>query len=84
MVQTVFQAGNSSVVAIPRQLLQEMGLSVGQKVTVDKVDDETIVVKKATEKPVRKTDPRTSREFQKWLRVFTKENAEILDELAER
>ncbi|MDP1743442.1 MAG: hypothetical protein Q8L51_01500 [Candidatus Amesbacteria bacterium] len=79
--QSVFQAGNSNVVAIPPQFLSDLNLSTGQKVFVDKIDDETIVIKKASTKVSRRS---SDQEFQKWLTSFVAENAEILDELAER
>lgn len=82
--QTIFQAGNSEVVAIPKHLLEELKLKNGQKVTVDKAsDDDAIVIRKASKsiKPSRKV---SKTEFNKWLDKVIKEDAEILDELAVR
>lgn len=79
--QVIFQAGNSNVVAIPAQYLADMNLATGHKVIVDKVDDDTIVIKKAT---TRVSTKKSEFEFQKWLSGFMAENAEILDELADR
>lgn len=79
--QVIFQAGNSSVVAIPAQYLADMNMTTGHKVFVDKVDDDTIIIKKADTK---KTTKKSDLEFQKWLGGFVAENAEILDELADR
>ena len=84
--QTIFQAGNSIVVAIPKHIARDFKLEVGHQVVVDpSADGETIVVK-----PVKKTD-KTAKgnrasdvEFQKWLNEFMEENGEILDELATR
>lgn len=79
--QVIFQAGNSNVVAIPPQYLTELDWSTGQKVHIDKIDDETIIIKKA----IAKVTPKQSEvEFQKWLSSFMAENAETLDELASR
>ncbi|MBI5358483.1 hypothetical protein HZB69_02525 [Candidatus Amesbacteria bacterium] len=79
--QTIFQAGNSNVVAIPAQYMTDMNMGTGHKVWIDKIDSETIVIKKAySKKQAKKTDL----EFQKWLGGFMAENAEILDELADR
>jgi len=79
--QVIFQAGNSNVVAIPAQYLADMNLTTGHKVTVDRIDDDTIVIKKATAKTSNK---KSELEFQKWLNGFMAENAKILDELADR
>lgn len=74
-IQTIFKAGNSQVVAIPKN----MPFKTGQKVLVEKADEETIIIKKASSSP-KKSDT----EFKKWLDIFMEENGEILDELAER
>ena len=79
--QTIFQAGNSSVVAIPAQYLADMNMSTGHKVIIDKIDDDTIMIKKVSTKISNK---KSDLEFQKWLGGFMAENAEILDELADR
>jgi antitoxin component of MazEF toxin-antitoxin module len=79
--QVIFQAGNSNVVAIPSQYLADMHLATGHKVIVDKIDNDTLVIKKASTKTSTK---KSELEFQKWLGGFMAENAEILDELADR
>lgn len=78
-LQTIFKAGNSQVIAIPSDVLADLNLKTGNKVLVGKADDTTIVVKKTSSK-IKKSDA----DFQKWLDVFIKENAGILDELADR
>ncbi len=78
-LQTIFKAGNSQVIAIPSDVLADLNLKIGSKVLVGTADDTTIVVKKTSPK-IKKSDAG----FQKWLSVFMKENAEILDELADR
>ncbi len=84
--QTIFQAGNSEVVAIPKHLLEELKLKKGQKVTVEKAPDgETIVIKKVNKNStITKTKVSSNTEFKKWLSNVIKEDAEILDELAVR
>lgn len=81
-IQTIFQAGNSSVVAIPKYLMEDLNLSVGSKVVVDKADNNSVVIKKTSSEKTRKNPVDAA--FKKWLDVFMKENGEILDELAER
>lgn len=78
--QTIFQAGNSQVVAMPSDFLHDLDLKKGQKVVVDKIDD-AIVIKKSRPQ---KLKPKSEAGFQKWLKVFMAENSEILDELADR
>ena len=78
-LQTIFKAGNSQVVAIPSDVLANLNLKTGNKVLVGQADDTTIVIKKTSPK-IKKSDAG----FQKWLNVFMKENAEVLDELADR
>ena len=79
--QTVFKAGNSNVVAVPKYLLRELKIKSGQEVIVAKLPDaEAIVIKKAVGQT--KTKKAARKEFDKWLNIFMKENGEILDELA--
>ncbi len=86
--QVVFQAGNSSVVAIPKHLMKDLKFKKGQKVTVDKSPDgETIMIKKADKKNVKaeSTKNKTSLtpEFKKWLDNFMIEYKPILKKLAQ-
>jgi putative addiction module antidote len=79
-IQSIFQAGNSNVVAIPKDLFEEMHLKTGEKVRVEKLGDDAIVVTKvAKKKSVKK-----QAEFQKWLDQFITEDKELLGELADR
>ena len=55
-------------------------LAPGEKVTVDKLDDMTVVIKKTS--PSKKA--KASTHFASWLKSFMNENGEILDELADR
>ncbi len=82
--QTLFQAGNSTVVAIPKHLLKEFNLRAGNKVIVDKSTQNASIVVKAASQPVVKPQKTADKEFKKWLDVFEAENGEILDELALR
>lgn len=82
-IQTVFKAGNSYVIALPKDLSKELGINAGQKVVVEKgLGGEAIIIRKATQTKTRKSA--TSKEFKKWLKEVLKEDAEILDELAVR
>ena len=78
-VQTIFKAGNSHVVTIPTDLMQELNLKVGEKVTVDKSPLGDAVVIKKSQSRVKFTD-----ELAAWFKVFIKENGKILDDLAVR
>lgn len=79
-IQSIFQAGNSSVVAIPTDLVKEMNLTVGQKVTVEKVSNTAILIKTSIQKKSSSRD----KEFKKWLDQFIDEDKELLVELADR
>lgn len=79
--QTVYQAGNSHVVTIPKELARQTGLKPGLKVTISPTaDGEGVIITKQKRAP--KT--RSAKDFQKWLQYFMRENGEILDELAKR
>lgn len=82
--QTVFKAGNSNVVAIPKDLSRELKITPGQKVIVAKIpEEEAIVIKKVT-KTKKTKESAINREFKSWLEKTLKEDEEILDELAVR
>lgn len=75
--QTIFRAGNSQVIAIPKNFGKQ-----GEKVVVETTSNgEVLVVRKESFVSSKKT---SKKEFNKWLGVFMKENGEILDELALR
>lgn len=83
--QTIFQAGNSSVVALPKDLMKELGFKKGQKVLLNKSSDgESIIISKAVKAIGKPKRSAVSEEFNKWLNRTLKEDAEILDELALR
>ena len=81
--QTVFKAGNSNVVAIPSEFVNNYGYETGLQVMLNTYDDgETLVIKKVVKTKSKKTASKASREFEKWLDNAIEENEEILDELA--
>ncbi len=84
--QTIFKAGNSNVVAIPKDLMKDIGIKKGQKITITKTSDgDALLIQKADKAATQyKKSPKVSAEFQKWLDTFIEENGEILDELAVR
>lgn len=78
-LQTIFKAGNSHVVTIPKELIDELNLKVGEKVTVEKAPlGDGVVIKKP------KNDNRFAADLNAWFKIFIKENGKILDELAVR
>lgn len=79
-IQKVFQAGNSNVVAIPKDLSEELQIKAGQKVILEESSNGNILIRKVTKD--RTASPNEN--FKKWWKAFLKENAEILDELAVR
>ena len=83
--QTVFQAGNSLVVAIPKHVAKDLNIRKGHKVFVDKSPEgDAIVIKHADKASAQKPTTHTSREFNQWLDQFIQEDGELLDELASR
>ena len=83
-IQTVFKAGNSNVVAIPKNLSEELQIKPGQKVRVEKSSDEdAIIIRKTANSKTAKTKPIT-KEFKNWLDKVLEEDKEIFDELANR
>jgi len=79
-VQTIFQAGNSDVVALPK----ELGFKRGEKVIVEKTSDseDVVTIKKVFAKKTKNSA--SDAEFKRWLNNVLEEDAEILDELANR
>lgn len=81
--QTVFRAGNSNVVAIPKGISKNLGIKRGSKVVVEEAPEgDRFVVRRANSVTPKK--PAASKEFNKWLKDALKEDAGILDELAVR
>jgi antitoxin component of MazEF toxin-antitoxin module len=77
----IFKAGNSEVVAIPRLILQEVGLGEGQRVVLEPLAEESAVIIRPLRK--KKQIPLKG-EFRRWLSGFLQEDAALLRELAER
>lgn len=84
LVQKIFGAGNSDVVAIPKGLMKELGLKRGQRVALDKILDGSALVIKKVEKADNKSKSELTKEFKKWLKEVLEEDKEILDELSLR
>lgn len=83
-IQTVFKAGNSNVVAIPRDLSEALQIKPGQKVKVEKSNqDDSIIIKKISNSKTAK-EKLITKEFKTWLDKVLEEDKEILDELATR
>ena len=81
--QTVFKAGNSYVVSIPKHLAKELNIKSGQKVSVEKTSDSNgIIIKRETKKSSKESS--ADLEFKRWLKIALEEDKEILDELATR
>lgn len=83
-VQTVFRAGNSNVVAIPKDVARELGFLPGKKVLVEKdLENGTFTIKRVVKSRFEpKESSGVSKEFNKWLEGALKEDAKILDGLA--
>ncbi len=81
-IQTVFRAGNSNVVSIPKTLGNKYGINHGKKVVIDEIPEVGIVIKKAVKAAPHKKETKVTKEFQKWLERALNEDAEILDKLA--
>jgi antitoxin component of MazEF toxin-antitoxin module len=79
--QRIFQAGNSKVVSIPSELLKDLKLDVGHKVSVEKLDDDSLIIKKSTKAASKKL---SQKEFTKWLDNVLVEDADTLKDLANR
>lgn len=82
--QTIFRAGNSNVVAIPKHILREVGFKTGQKVVVQPTDD-GVVIKKAkinNKSMVKSYSSKITPEFQAWMDGFLKKYGSTLKALA--
>lgn len=88
MQQTVIQIGNSQGMVIPSSVRQALGFDKGEKLEIQLTDDRnSMIVSKATTSSVAsgpKTNKSISKEFKQWLADTLDEDAEVLDELAER
>ena len=83
--QTVFQAGNSLVVAIPKHVAKDLNIRKGHKVVVDKSPEgDAVMIKHADKASTQRPTTHTSREFNQWLDQFIEEDRGLLEELASR
>ncbi len=81
-IQTVFRAGNSDVVAIPKSLKEKYGITSGKKILIGDLADVGIVIKKVSKVRAKVEEDKVGKEFQKWLKGAIEEDAQILDQLA--
>lgn len=82
--QKIFKAGNSTVVAIPKELVRNLGFKVGKKVVVAAAGEGILIKRASAGQEKSSKGGVATREFSDWLKVFMEENGEILDELAVR
>lgn len=79
----IFRAGNSQVVTLPKSILSDVGIKVGQKVLVEKSSDNSaIVIRKPNGSVKANSKVKSEAEFEKWWKMFLEENGGILDDLA--
>jgi len=80
-IQTIFKAGNSDVVSIPKNLMDEYGYDLGLQVQVIPAGySDDLIIRKVNK--VKQTKSKISVEFKSWLKSTLDEDREILDELA--
>jgi len=81
MLQKIIQVGNSAAVTIPKSLMEEINLRVGDQLEVEGDHQlEMLIIKKKNSPYKSKITP----EFKDWLDKFIKKNASLLAELARR
>lgn len=78
--QTLYEAGNSLVITIPKEIVRKQNLKPGTRVTVTPSADNRLTIEIPLAKPVKKAA--SEKEFQTWLAKTLEEDSEILDELA--
>ena len=78
MTMTIFRAGNSDVVAIPKELREKYGWKTGVKVDIQPLSDGVnIKIVKTSKQPI-------STEFDRWLKHTAKKYGPALRELAKK
>lgn len=76
--------GNSAAVILPKTLLDEGNATIGTAVDISyKADMGGYFIEIPHKKTVEKST-KLSREFERWLHTFLKEDKTLLDELADR
>lgn len=82
-IQKIFKAGNSDVVAIPKDIITSSGIKFGTKVSVDSPQKGVVVIRSQAKSKIKQS--KTSQaEFDQWLNQFMDENGGVLDDLATR
>jgi AbrB family looped-hinge helix DNA binding protein len=81
-VQTVFKAGNSEVVSIPKGIRRKLRIRKGSRVSVEELPGEEAFVVRRVAKPLKKRS--SKREFEDWLNNVLMEDEQILNELSIR
>ncbi|NPV55324.1 MAG: AbrB/MazE/SpoVT family DNA-binding domain-containing protein [Anaerolineae bacterium] len=79
MLRKLFKTGNSTVVSIPKELLDQLNLSEGADVSVIMDDDQRRIVITPVEKPLANG---ISQEFAHQINDFIKEYRPALEALA--
>ncbi len=73
------------VVSIPKHIAKEYDLHIGQKVTVESLDDHNLIAISPIKKlQAQKSKRATDTEFQSWLAMALNEDKELLNDLATR
>ncbi|MDO8429095.1 MAG: AbrB/MazE/SpoVT family DNA-binding domain-containing protein [Candidatus Daviesbacteria bacterium] len=84
-VQTVFRAGNSNVVTIPKSIGDKYGIQNGSKVVLEEAPGlQGVIIKKYAKPSKKNADSALDPEFKRWLKIALREDGDILDELANR
>lgn len=79
MLQTMIQIGNSVGVILPKNVREELGFKVGDKVVVEKRNDKIIL------SPARKkSSAGVNAKFMKMVDEFITEHKDVLEELANK
>lgn len=81
--QSIFQVGNSNVVAIPTHIMKSANLKKGQKVIVEQAPQSDVVLIRPA-RAVGSSKKLSDKEFRSWLKTFFVEDGALLDELAHR
>ena len=82
LVQKLYKNGNSIVVTIPKEYLNDLKLRDGSEVVMEQNTDSGLIV--ISKKSAQKTNNRISPNFLRWLDTFNKKYSPALKELARR
>ena len=78
MAQKVIQIGSSAGITLSPDMLETIGVKVGDTVNVSASNNEAIV------RPVRHTKPTIDPEILSWTNKFIDKNRELLERLADK